>query len=119
MTGKGMQGDWFANARWFAAEIVVFVVGILIALALDTWWDERRDAARGLSYLVRIQEDLLADVDALEKRLVYFEGVQQFADDAIAYAETRIAAQWIVMHHHCGRFSGQSDLAVRVGQANV
>jgi hypothetical protein len=30
--------DWRPKLRWFAAEIVVVVAGVLIALALNAWW---------------------------------------------------------------------------------
>jgi hypothetical protein len=38
------SGDWTRRLRWFAAEITVVVAGVLIALALNSWWQTRQDA---------------------------------------------------------------------------
>lgn len=35
--------DWSGKLRWFAAEITVVVAGVLIALALNSWWQARQD----------------------------------------------------------------------------
>lgn len=46
--------EWRPKARWFAAEIVVVVTGVLIALAINAWWAARqqaRDEQRLLSAL--------------------------------------------------------------------
>jgi len=96
------------SLRWFAAEIVVVVVGILIAMALNAWWGRRQDAERAASYLDRIHEDLLSDADALAKRQAYFTGVQAFGEAAIAYAETgtlRDGSAWhtLVAFFHAGQ----------------
>lgn len=34
--------DWRPKVRWFVAEIVVVVAGVLIALALNAWWGDRQ-----------------------------------------------------------------------------
>lgn len=77
--GRGTLG-------WFAAEILVIVAGVLIALTIDSWWSAREDAARGRAYLSRIEEDLRADVEGLEKRLAYNDRVQRFLDAAELHA---------------------------------
>ena len=50
--------NWRPKARWFAAEIVVVVAGVLIALALNAWWGARSDAAREEVLLRQIVDDL-------------------------------------------------------------
>jgi hypothetical protein len=50
--------DWRPRLRWFAAEFLVVVVGILTALALNAWWQARQDAAREKNYLALISRDL-------------------------------------------------------------
>ena len=80
------HGEGRGTLGWFAAEIVVIVAGVLIALTIDSWWGAREDAARGRAYLARIEEDLRADADGLDKRLVYNERVQRFLDAAEAHA---------------------------------
>lgn len=62
--------DWRPKLRWFAAEIVVVVAGVLIALALNAWWGARQDRAQEQVYLLQLAADLhetqalLADGDA-------------------------------------------------------
>ncbi len=86
-THPGSSGPrpWVRTARWLAAETTVVVVGILIAMALNSWWTQRQDDERARSYLIRIAEDLDQDADALEKRMDYFQNVQAFGDGAAAY----------------------------------
>ena len=47
-----------ASLRWFAAEIVVIVAGVLIALALNAWWQDRQDAESEAVYLRLVLRDL-------------------------------------------------------------
>lgn len=30
------------SARWLVAEVLVVVIGILLAIAINTWWEERK-----------------------------------------------------------------------------
>lgn len=52
---------WFAwrdALRWFGAEFLVVVTGVLVALALQAWYEGRRDAARERGYLRQLAADL-------------------------------------------------------------
>ena len=49
---------WRGGVRWFAAEFLVVVTGILVALALQAWYEGRRDAARERAYLIQLEADL-------------------------------------------------------------
>ena len=51
--------EWRPKLRWFAAEIVVVVAGVLIALALNAWWGARQDRATEQSYLRQLAADLV------------------------------------------------------------
>ena len=59
-------------------EIVVVILGILIAFQIDRWAEDRRDRNQEHDYLVRLKEDLQLEIDSI--------------DEAIQYAESRIAA---------------------------
>jgi len=50
--------DW----RKAATEFVVIVVGVLAALAVDQWRDDRNDRATEAEYLGRLKSDLNADL---------------------------------------------------------
>ena len=55
---------WRSGVRWFAAEFLVVVTGILVAFALQAWYEGRRDADRERSYLAQLAADL-RDTDRL------------------------------------------------------
>ena len=57
--------DWRPKLRWFGAEIVVVVAGVLIALTINAWWGGRQQAQEEH----RLLTALLAEADANEARL--------------------------------------------------
>jgi hypothetical protein len=50
--------DWRRAARWFGAEFLVVVTGVLVALAVGAWWQGRQDAATEAAYLRQLAADL-------------------------------------------------------------
>lgn len=61
--GTEEQSDnrWLSRLRWFGAEFLVVLTGVLVALAINSWWETRREHALEQSYLRRLEADLLAD----------------------------------------------------------
>jgi hypothetical protein len=59
-------------------EIVVVILGILIAFQIDRWAEDRRDREQEYDYLVRLKDDLHIEIQSI--------------DNAIEYAKSRIAA---------------------------
>ena len=53
-----MSNRWKRRLRWFASELVVVVVGILVALSLNAWWAGRADRSDEMAYLAQLREDL-------------------------------------------------------------
>ena len=51
------DSPWPRRLRWFFAEIIVVVAGILLALGLQSWWQGRENAVRATAY----QQQILAD----------------------------------------------------------
>ncbi|MDX1418530.1 MAG: hypothetical protein R3181_01070 [Rubricoccaceae bacterium] len=58
-TPSPRRWDWKPKVRWFAAEYLIVVLGVLTAVALNAWWQGRQDAASERTYLLQLQADLL------------------------------------------------------------
>lgn len=56
-----------SNLRWLLSETLVVVLGVLIALGLNDYWNDRADRALELQYLKRIQADVSTDVELIER----------------------------------------------------
>jgi len=75
--------------RWaqVVIELALLIVGILVALAVDGWIDDRRDARLEREYLGRLERDLGQNLEILLE-FVEFEG-RQVADGVMAYRALR------------------------------
>jgi hypothetical protein len=80
---------------WAAAfiELLIVVVGILIALRVSNWNQERQDHARAENYYQRIHADLLADRQNIDTTLDFWRKVSTYGSEAIAYGESGTLAQ--------------------------
>jgi hypothetical protein len=67
-----------SNYGAIGLEIIVVILGILIAFQIDRWAEDRRDREQEFDYLIRLREDLQFEISSM--------------DEAIQYAESRIAA---------------------------
>lgn len=68
-------------------ELALLVAGILIALAVDGWIDDRRDARTERQYLELLARDLGRDLDVLAEFTAFEE--QQVANGIAAYRALR------------------------------
>ena len=50
--------DWRSKARWFGAEYLIVVLGVLTAVGINAWWGDRQDRAREGVYLRQLAADL-------------------------------------------------------------
>ena len=71
--------DWPARLRWFAAEFLVVVTGVLVAFAVNAWWSGRQDAAREEAYLRQLDADLTGTESLVETYDRYFRRVDSTA----------------------------------------
>jgi hypothetical protein len=62
---RDIRGSWRSGVRWFAAEFLVVVSGILVAIALQSWWTSRQDRASERVLL----KAMLADLDEDSTRI--------------------------------------------------
>lgn len=75
---------------WTAAviELVIVVVGILIALQVSNWNETRLDQVRADGYYRRLHAELMADSQNIDNTLRFWTTVAGYGQAAIAYGET-------------------------------
>lgn len=78
------------NYDWAAAfiELMIVVVGILIALQVSNWNENRLDRARADSYYRRLHSELLADTQNIDNALKFWGKVSDYGQAAIGSAES-------------------------------
>lgn len=62
---------WRSWLRWFLAEFVVVVAGVLVALALTSWAQDRRDVHREQAYLRQLTADLVTNERLLAEAVAF------------------------------------------------
>jgi hypothetical protein len=75
------------NTR-LVGEFVLIVVGVLVALMVETALENRKDQDLGDEYLARIKQDLQQDKNAIANRVEFFGDVQGFTNDVLAWLDT-------------------------------
>ena len=75
---------------WVGAliDLVIVVAGILIALQVGNWHEDRVDARRKHAYLARIVTDLDTDLRVNANRDRFLAQVRSYGEQALAHAET-------------------------------
>ena len=76
--------DWTA----VVIELLVVVVGILIALQVSNWNQDRQDHARADGYYRRLHAELVADQQNIDHTLLFWKRVLDYGEAAIANGET-------------------------------
>lgn len=61
--------NWQKRTKWFAAEFLVVLTGVLVALALNAAWDARQDRLREAEYLTQLRADLLVNRARIEEAI--------------------------------------------------
>jgi hypothetical protein len=74
---------------WLAAgiELVIVVAGILIALQVSNWNQDRQDARRGREYLQRLHGDIASDRKANDSWRRFNEQVVAYGRQALAHGD--------------------------------
>ncbi|MEM6783267.1 MAG: hypothetical protein AAF624_05975 [Bacteroidota bacterium] len=76
--------DWRPKLRWFAAEIVVVVAGVLIAFAVNAWWADRTERVRVTAALENVAAEIASNVDELREVVAHTEGTVETLDRFLA-----------------------------------
>ena len=74
---------------WLAAliELGIVVAGILIALQVSNWNQDRVDRERGARLVVRLRAELLSDRASMDEALAFWHEVSAFGERAMAHSE--------------------------------
>lgn len=96
--------DWFAAA----IELMIVVLGILIALQVSNWNQERLDRARAEDYYRRLHASLLADRGIIDDTAAFWRQVSGYGRAAMAHSETgqRVAgSNWktVLAYYHASQ----------------
>ncbi len=100
--------DWLPKARWFAAEFLVVVLGVLAAVGINAWWQGREDAATEAAYLRQIAQDLDATVavmDGLDATLAPAERAGDLLFESFRKADALPADSVLVLVSAASRIS--------------
>jgi hypothetical protein len=68
-------------------EFILIVVGVLVALAVESALEDRADDELRDQYLTRLAMDLEADKTGLEGRIEFFTDVQRFSQDVLTWLD--------------------------------
>jgi len=79
----GKTGKYF---KYAIGEIILVMVGILLALQVNNWNEIRKERAKELSYLERLKENLLVDKNQFESNVEFYNQVFDYGNSAISYS---------------------------------
>jgi hypothetical protein len=75
---------------WFAAgiEVLIVIAGILVALQVSNWNEDRHDRALARQYAGRLHNELQSDLRAMALARQFWEKVSKYQGQATDHAET-------------------------------
>ena len=83
--------DWRPKLRWFGAEYLIVVLGVLTAVGINAWWSDRDARTRERLVLEDLREDFLFNKDEVQRIrgisarfLTLYDQLATLSDDAIA-----------------------------------
>jgi len=96
-----LPGRFIWRSRWFLAELIIIIAGVLIALAIDEWRSKIEDANLELEYL----NQLIIDLRVTEAKMAAATASNAVADNAAkqlvaafedsGLAELVLVRQWL------------------------
>ena len=63
--GKTRKINWHQAV----AEVALIILGILGALAVDSWWDEKSEREAEVAYLESLKTDFIANSESLKSEV--------------------------------------------------
>ena len=67
------------DQNWFVVglDLLVVVLGLILGLQIDTWWESKKEARLESTYLLEIREDFEANLLSLQSEIDQTEQVLQ------------------------------------------
>jgi hypothetical protein len=84
------NNQFFKYSRYAIGEIVLVVVGILIALQINNWNEARKKTNTEIEYLIRLRSDLANDTAYYHRRIKYSDKVITDHRKAVEISHTEI-----------------------------
>ncbi len=75
-------------------EIILVVVGILIAVQIDDWNQERKKKQDGIEYRARLISDLQTDQNNLTKRIEFFDIIYEYGLEAESHLHQEVTSDF-------------------------
>ncbi len=75
------------NWKYALGEVLLIVIGISIALALGSWWQDRQIRHDERQILSQLATTLNGDIEGFEKSIIRFQGMVENISDLLAYIE--------------------------------
>jgi hypothetical protein len=83
LLGRLRAHDWLAAS----IELVIVVVGILLALQVSNWNQERVDHERSTRFVARLRAELASDRAEMNEAVAFWRQVGAFGESAMAHSE--------------------------------
>jgi hypothetical protein len=72
--------------KYAIGEVILVMIGILLALQVNNWNEIRKERAKESSYLERLKENLLVDKNQFELNVEFYNQVFDYGNSAISYS---------------------------------
>jgi len=73
--------------KYAIGEIVLVMIGILLALQVNNWNEKRKEQLKEAIYLERLQENMATDLIQLDLNIKFYTKVFDYGSLALSYAE--------------------------------
>lgn len=99
------------TARYFKyaiGEIILVVIGILIALQINTWKEDNQKEVEETIYLQNLRADLIRQIESLDQNIRFEQIIKDDVDDIIAHYEANQG-----FYHMDTIYAKLNDLSIR------
>ena len=81
------EGKLLRYLGYAVGEIALIIIGIMLALQLNNWNEDRKSQAEFDVYIVQLREDVQAAIQDVERSITIMEGFMQRSDFVLTFLE--------------------------------